>query len=76
MKDGQIAECGTHDQLMCKEREYAHLFNSLKQEVGPQNTATELAWTLHKPIRMDKSLPADHCSSLFLISLFVFLGPG
>lgn len=33
MKDGQIAECGTHEQLMCKEREYANLFNSLQQEV-------------------------------------------
>uniref|UniRef100_H3DE78 ATP-binding cassette sub-family C member 5 n=1 Tax=Tetraodon nigroviridis TaxID=99883 RepID=H3DE78_TETNG len=35
MKDGQIAECGTHEQLMCKEREYANLFNSLQQEVTP-----------------------------------------
>lgn len=35
MKDGQIAECGTHDQLMCKERDYANLFNSLQQEVRP-----------------------------------------
>lgn len=35
MKDGQIAECGTHDQLMCKERAYANLFNSLQQEVRP-----------------------------------------
>uniref|UniRef100_A0A674N7V1 ATP-binding cassette sub-family C member 5 n=1 Tax=Takifugu rubripes TaxID=31033 RepID=A0A674N7V1_TAKRU len=35
MKDGQIAECGTHDQLMCKERDYANLVNSLQQEVRP-----------------------------------------
>lgn len=33
MKDGQIAECGTHTQLMCKERDYASLFNSVQQEV-------------------------------------------
>ncbi|XP_041799450.1 multidrug resistance-associated protein 5 [Chelmon rostratus] len=32
MKDGQIAECGTHAQLMAKERDYATLFNSMQQE--------------------------------------------
>ncbi|XP_077465441.1 ATP-binding cassette sub-family C member 5 [Stigmatopora argus] len=32
MKDGQIAEHGTHDQLMAKEREYAALFRSMQQE--------------------------------------------
>ncbi|KAK2848887.1 hypothetical protein Q5P01_008721 [Channa striata] len=32
MKDGQIAEHGTHAQLMGKEREYASLFNSMQQE--------------------------------------------
>ncbi|XP_067374775.1 ATP-binding cassette sub-family C member 5 isoform X2 [Channa argus] len=32
MKDGQIAEHGTHAQLMGKEREYANLFNSMQQE--------------------------------------------
>ncbi|XP_028444687.1 multidrug resistance-associated protein 5 isoform X2 [Perca flavescens] len=32
MKDGQIAEHGTHAQLMGKERDYASLFNSTLQE--------------------------------------------
>lgn len=32
MKDGQIAEHGTHAQLMCKERDYATLFSSMQQE--------------------------------------------
>ncbi|XP_072251470.1 ATP-binding cassette sub-family C member 5 [Leuresthes tenuis] len=32
MKDGQIAEHGTHAQLMAKERDYANLFNSMQQE--------------------------------------------
>uniref|UniRef100_A0AAQ6A2F6 Uncharacterized protein n=1 Tax=Amphiprion ocellaris TaxID=80972 RepID=A0AAQ6A2F6_AMPOC len=32
MKDGQIAEHGTHAQLMVKERDYATLFNSMQQE--------------------------------------------
>uniref|UniRef100_A0A8C9Z642 ATP-binding cassette sub-family C member 5 n=1 Tax=Sander lucioperca TaxID=283035 RepID=A0A8C9Z642_SANLU len=35
MKDGQIAEHGTHAQLMGKERDYASLFNSTLQEVRP-----------------------------------------
>uniref|UniRef100_A0A8C4ENZ0 ATP-binding cassette sub-family C member 5 n=1 Tax=Dicentrarchus labrax TaxID=13489 RepID=A0A8C4ENZ0_DICLA len=35
MKDGQIAEFGTHAQLMGKERDYATLFNSMQQEVRP-----------------------------------------
>lgn len=33
MKNGQIAECGTHTQLMAKERDYTNLFNSMQQEV-------------------------------------------
>ncbi|XP_077434312.1 ATP-binding cassette sub-family C member 5 [Vanacampus margaritifer] len=32
MKDGQIAEHGTHAQLMAKERDYAALFSSMQQE--------------------------------------------
>ncbi|XP_070770076.1 ATP-binding cassette sub-family C member 5 [Enoplosus armatus] len=32
MKDGQIAEHGTHAQLMGKERDYATLFNSMQHE--------------------------------------------
>ncbi|KAM9375837.1 ATP-binding cassette sub-family C member 5 [Pholidichthys leucotaenia] len=32
MKDGQIAEHGTHAQLMGKDRDYATLFNSMQQE--------------------------------------------
>uniref|UniRef100_A0A3B4TJM7 ATP-binding cassette sub-family C member 5 n=1 Tax=Seriola dumerili TaxID=41447 RepID=A0A3B4TJM7_SERDU len=32
MKDGQIAEHGTHAQLMAKERDYATLFSSMQQE--------------------------------------------
>uniref|UniRef100_A0A672I7I8 ATP-binding cassette sub-family C member 5 n=1 Tax=Salarias fasciatus TaxID=181472 RepID=A0A672I7I8_SALFA len=38
MKDGQIAEHGTHAQLMCKERDYATLFSSMQQEVGRGHT--------------------------------------
>uniref|UniRef100_A0A9J8AGT6 ATP-binding cassette sub-family C member 5 n=1 Tax=Cyprinus carpio carpio TaxID=630221 RepID=A0A9J8AGT6_CYPCA len=34
MKDGQIAEHGSHVQLMEKGRDYAALFNSVQQEVG------------------------------------------
>uniref|UniRef100_A0A8C6KF04 ATP-binding cassette sub-family C member 5 n=1 Tax=Nothobranchius furzeri TaxID=105023 RepID=A0A8C6KF04_NOTFU len=37
MKDGQIAEHGTHAHLMGKERDYATLFNSVQQEVRPGN---------------------------------------
>lgn len=33
MKDGQIAEHGTHSQLMGRDRDYAALFNSVQQEV-------------------------------------------
>ncbi|KAK1904101.1 Multidrug resistance-associated protein 5, partial [Dissostichus eleginoides] len=32
MKDGQIAEQGSHAQLMCRERDYASLFNTMQQE--------------------------------------------
>lgn len=32
MRDGQIAEHGTHAQLMAKERDYATLFNGIQQE--------------------------------------------
>uniref|UniRef100_A0A673XWA6 ATP-binding cassette sub-family C member 5 n=1 Tax=Salmo trutta TaxID=8032 RepID=A0A673XWA6_SALTR len=35
MKDGQIAEHGTHSQLMGRDRDYATLFNSVQQEVMP-----------------------------------------
>uniref|UniRef100_A0A8C8M3H1 Uncharacterized protein n=1 Tax=Oncorhynchus tshawytscha TaxID=74940 RepID=A0A8C8M3H1_ONCTS len=35
MKDGQIAEHGTHSQLMGRDRDYAALFNSVQQEVMP-----------------------------------------
>uniref|UniRef100_A0A4W5NVV0 ATP-binding cassette sub-family C member 5 n=1 Tax=Hucho hucho TaxID=62062 RepID=A0A4W5NVV0_9TELE len=35
MKDGQIAEHGTHFQLMGRDRDYATLFNSVQQEVMP-----------------------------------------
>uniref|UniRef100_A0AAX7V9M8 Uncharacterized protein n=1 Tax=Astatotilapia calliptera TaxID=8154 RepID=A0AAX7V9M8_ASTCA len=35
MKDGQIAEHGTHVQLIGKDRNYAMLFNSMQQEVRP-----------------------------------------
>ena len=33
MRDGQIAEHGTHAQLMGRGRDYASLFNSMQQEV-------------------------------------------
>jgi ABC-type cobalamin/Fe3+-siderophores transport system ATPase subunit len=35
MKDGQIAEHGTHSQLMGRDRDYAALVNSVQQEVMP-----------------------------------------
>ncbi|KAF7657887.1 hypothetical protein LDENG_00020780 [Lucifuga dentata] len=37
MKDGQIAEHGTHAQLMGKERDYATLFNSMQENVVKEN---------------------------------------
>ncbi|XP_056139628.1 ATP-binding cassette sub-family C member 5 [Lampris incognitus] len=56
MKDGQIAEHGTHAQLMGKERDYATLFNNMQQEnlvkqnlrnkqqrAGEENTETTVA---------------------------------
>lgn len=33
MRDGQIAENGSHAQLMAKARDYASLFTSMQQEV-------------------------------------------
>lgn len=33
MRDGQIAEHGSHTQLMAKARDYAALFNGMQQEV-------------------------------------------
>lgn len=33
MRDGQIAENGSHAQLMAKARDYAALFTSMQQEV-------------------------------------------
>uniref|UniRef100_A0A8C6TD02 Si:ch211-221f10.2 n=1 Tax=Neogobius melanostomus TaxID=47308 RepID=A0A8C6TD02_9GOBI len=36
MNNGQIAEHGTHAQLMEKDRDYAVLFNSMQQEVSPE----------------------------------------
>lgn len=48
MKDGQIAEYGTHTQLMSKERDYATLFKSMQQEVRP-------GFTLH---------PSSHYSNI------------
>ncbi|TSQ35288.1 Multidrug resistance-associated protein 5 [Bagarius yarrelli] len=38
MKDGQIAEHGTHDQLMARGRDYAMLFASVQQENMVRNT--------------------------------------
>lgn len=35
MRDGQIAENGSHAQLMAKARDYAALFTSMQQEVRP-----------------------------------------
>lgn len=35
MRDGQIAENGSHTQLMAKARDYAALFTSMQQEVRP-----------------------------------------
>lgn len=54
MKDGQIAEYGTHTQLMGKERDYATLFNSMQQEVRPGSRGT-------RPALLNKaSLPPLH----------------
>lgn len=34
MRDGQVAESGSHTQLMAKARDYASLFTSMQQEVS------------------------------------------
>uniref|UniRef100_A0A8C1IPZ5 Si:ch211-221f10.2 n=1 Tax=Cyprinus carpio TaxID=7962 RepID=A0A8C1IPZ5_CYPCA len=56
MKDGQIAEHGTHVQLMEKGRDYAALFNSVQQEVRYavrwENTrVTHSQNILHQPLK-------------------------
>lgn len=44
MKDGQIAEHGTHVQLMEKGRDYAALFNSVQQEVRYAARSSAALW--------------------------------
>ncbi|KAI2656710.1 Multidrug resistance-associated protein 5 [Labeo rohita] len=44
MKDGQIAEHGTHVQLMEKGRDYAALFNSVQQEVRYAARSSGALW--------------------------------
>lgn len=44
MKDGQIAEHGTHVQLMEKGRDYAALFNSMQQEVRYAARSGAVLW--------------------------------
>lgn len=82
MKDGQIAECGTHDQLMCKGRDYANLFNSLQQEVRPPKHSTG-NWILLFNFRAQKDLEQEKwddwaCMSMVKARLifFVFSDPG
>uniref|UniRef100_A0A9J8C7K8 ATP-binding cassette sub-family C member 5 n=1 Tax=Cyprinus carpio carpio TaxID=630221 RepID=A0A9J8C7K8_CYPCA len=58
MKDGQIAEHGSHVQLMEKGRDYAALFNSVQQEVGYaarwENTrVTRSQNILHHPLKKE-----------------------
>uniref|UniRef100_A0A673FU77 ATP-binding cassette sub-family C member 5 n=1 Tax=Sinocyclocheilus rhinocerous TaxID=307959 RepID=A0A673FU77_9TELE len=55
MKDGQIAEHGTHVQLMEKGRDYAALFNSVQQEP-------------HTESKKSGEVTLLRCSSLFLLS--------
>lgn len=45
MKDGQIAEHGTHAQLMAQGRDYATLFSSVQQEVGYSSPPPRLGKT-------------------------------
>lgn len=82
MKDGQIAECGTHDQLMCKERDYANLFNSLQQEVRPPQHSN---WILLVNSWAQKDLEQEKgddwaCLSMvkarLIFNVFVFSDPG
>uniref|UniRef100_A0A8C6TI69 ATP-binding cassette sub-family C member 5 n=1 Tax=Neogobius melanostomus TaxID=47308 RepID=A0A8C6TI69_9GOBI len=47
MNNGQIAEHGTHAQLMEKDRDYAVLFNSMQQEVSPEKLL-KLQWKLSR----------------------------
>uniref|UniRef100_A0A672I5U6 ATP-binding cassette sub-family C member 5 n=1 Tax=Salarias fasciatus TaxID=181472 RepID=A0A672I5U6_SALFA len=82
MKDGQIAEHGTHAQLMCKERDYATLFSSMQQEVGRGHTRNKakrlmkaeekgsgaVAWSVYGAYIRAAGGPA-----VFLINVFFFL---
>ncbi|KAM4621218.1 ATP-binding cassette sub-family C member 5 [Polymixia lowei] len=69
MKDGQIAEHGTHAQLMSRERDYATLFNSVQQEnlvkknlknkqqpaAGEEKTQTAVALVPRAPVETKKA---------------------
>uniref|UniRef100_A0A8C8HFX5 ATP-binding cassette sub-family C member 5 n=1 Tax=Oncorhynchus tshawytscha TaxID=74940 RepID=A0A8C8HFX5_ONCTS len=57
MKDGQIAEHGTHSQLMGRDRDYAALFNSVQQEVMPTTermSSSSLITDLLPPVEKGK----------------------
>uniref|UniRef100_A0A8C1INQ6 ATP-binding cassette sub-family C member 5 n=1 Tax=Cyprinus carpio TaxID=7962 RepID=A0A8C1INQ6_CYPCA len=56
MKDGQIAEHGTHVQLMEKGRDYAALFNSVQQEVEEEREKQAEGRGGEQPASVDKSL--------------------
>uniref|UniRef100_A0A8C9Z1B7 ATP-binding cassette sub-family C member 5 n=1 Tax=Sander lucioperca TaxID=283035 RepID=A0A8C9Z1B7_SANLU len=81
MKDGQIAEHGTHAQLMGKERDYASLFNSTLQEVRPgaheapkrlmkaeEKGSGAVAWSVYGAY-----IKAAGGPIIFIINIFLFL---
>lgn len=58
MRDGQIAEHGSHTQLMAKARDYAALFNGMQQEVRPAPLGSATAFFF---LFLNKaSLPSPH----------------
>uniref|UniRef100_A0A4W6BT59 ATP-binding cassette sub-family C member 5 n=1 Tax=Lates calcarifer TaxID=8187 RepID=A0A4W6BT59_LATCA len=82
MKDGQIAEHGTHAQLMAKEHDYATLFSSMQQEVRPKVEIKEgeqlmkaeekgsgaVAWSVYSAY-----IKAAGGPIVFIINTFLFL---
>uniref|UniRef100_A0A8D3AL38 ATP-binding cassette sub-family C member 5 n=1 Tax=Scophthalmus maximus TaxID=52904 RepID=A0A8D3AL38_SCOMX len=85
MKDGQIAEHGTHTQLMAKERDYATLFSSMQQEVRP-GAREAPGWTKEQLMKAEEKgsgavawsvygayIKAAGGPVVFIINVFFFL---
>lgn len=80
MKDGQIAEHGTHAQLMARGRDYATLFTSVQQEVqfattpGENHKVTHSCSALHRLFHNSWSVACKGCCfrnvNSFLASIF------